>query len=327
MTCKKRINVAVVAGGNSTEYEVSLRSAENIMNHINRSLFNPFLVLMKGDEWCCVVDGVKMSVDKGRFSLFLEDEKIMFDVVFNMIHGTPGEDGMLQGYFDLLEIPVTSCGRLTSALTFNKYFCNRFVAATQSVNLTDLVVIRKGSQIHQDDILSVTGLPCFVKPNQGGSSLGISKVKSANELQPALDLAFEQDDTVLAEAFIDGLEVTCGVFLSKGEVVVLPLTEIVPKTEYFDYAAKYLGKSDEITPARIDIETENEIKRVSVYLFKLLECKGFVRFDYIINPKGLYFLEVNTVPGMSKESIVPQMLQHHGMSMGDFITAIIEEVL
>jgi D-alanine-D-alanine ligase len=327
MTEPARPKIAVVAGGNSGEYEVSLKSAANIMIHIDRERFDPYLIVMIGNDWFCEIRGEQVVVNRSDFSLTINGRALRFDLVFNIMHGTPGEDGILQGYFDLIGIPVTSSGRLTSALTFNKYFCSRFVSALRCVNLTDVVVVKKGSDIVADDILAITALPCFVKPNQGGSSLGMSKVKTAEELIPALEKAFEQDDTVLAEAFIGGTEVTCGVFRKNGQIVVLPLTEIVPKTEYFDYAAKYLGESEEITPARISIEEETEIKRVSALLFQYLECRGFVRFDYILSPRGLYFLEVNTVPGMSNESIIPQMLEYHGMSMQDFLSAVIEEAL
>jgi len=322
-----RPKIAVVAGGNSGEYEVSLKSAANIMANIDRERFDPYLIVMIGGDWFCEIGGERLEVNRGDFSLPINGVPLKFDLVFNIMHGTPGEDGILQGYFDLLGIPVTSSGRLTSALTFNKYFCSRFVSALQCVNLTDVVVVRDGSDIVVDDILAITSLPCFVKPNQGGSSLGMSKVKTADELIPAVEKAFGEDDTVLVEAFIGGTEVTCGVFRKDGQIVVLPLTEIVPKTEYFDYAAKYLGESEEITPARIPIEEETEIKRISALLFQYLECKGFVRFDYILSPHGLYFLEVNTVPGMSNASIIPQMLAYHGMSMQEFLSAVIQEAL
>lgn len=317
--------VGILSGGNSGEYEISVNSAKLIVENISKELYSPYLVILKGDKWVCDIDGEQIPVDLNDLSFFHNGKRIRFDVVFNIIHGTPGEDGMLQGFLDMMGVPYTSSGRLTSALTFNKYFCSRYVSIADCVNLTDVVLLKRGAGFSVDEILEVTGLPCFVKPNKGGSSVGMSKVKAADELEKAVAKAFEQDDEVLVEALIEGTEVTCGVFMMKGNLVVLPLTEIVPKTEYFDYEAKYLGASDEITPARVSEDIEVEVKRVSALLYRHLECKGVVRFDYIINKKGVFFLEVNTVPGMSKESIVPQQLREYGLSLEDFITTLIEE--
>lgn len=321
------LKVAVMAGGNSGEFQISVNSASNLMDHIDPARFLPYLVVLQGNDWYCDVDGEKFPVNKGDLTVILPNTILQFDAVLNIIHGTPGEDGMLQGYLDLIRIPYTSSGRLTSALTFNKYFCSRYVSLANCVNHADAVLIRRGSEVSADEILEVTGLPCFVKPNKGGSSVGMSKVKKAGELITALDKAFEQDDEVLVEAFVAGTEVTCGVYCMNGQLVVLPLTEIVSKTEYFDYEAKYHGKSDEITPARIDEATAIEIKRISSLLYRHLDCRGFVRFDYIIAERGIFFLEVNTVPGMSRESIIPQMLACHGLPLQDFITGIILEAV
>ncbi|MFO7723849.1 MAG: D-alanine--D-alanine ligase [Bacteroidales bacterium] len=320
-------NIAVMAGGNSGEYGISVNSANLILEHINRDLFTPWLVIIKGEEWICETGQNRIPLDRNDFSVTVDGVRIRFDAVFNIIHGTPGEDGMLQGYLDMMGVSYTSCGRLTSSLTFNKYACSRFVTAAECVNIADAVLIRHGAHASPDEILAVTGLPCFVKPNNGGSSVGMSKVKEAAGLEDAIHLAFEEDDEVLVEAFIGGTEVTCGVFSRGGKVIVLPITEIVPKTEYFDFEAKYHGKSDEITPARIAEKDETEVKRVSALLYRYLGCKGIVRFDYILSDRGLFFLEANTVPGMSKESIVPQQLAHHGLSVTDFITGLIEDAL
>lgn len=318
-------SVAILAGGNSGEYEISVNSAALIYEHINRDLFDPYLVILKGDSWTCNIDGVQMPVDLTGLTIDHKGKKIRIDLVFNIIHGTPGEDGMLQGYLDMMNVPYTSSGRLASALTFNKYFCSRYVSLAGCVNLTDVVMIKRGSDVNIEEVIAFTGLPCFVKPNKGGSSVGMTKVKAAGELEAAIEKAFEQDDEVLVEAFIKGTEVTCGVFTMNGKLVVLPLTEIVSKTEYFDFEAKYLGASDEITPARIPQEQEVEVKRVSALLYRHLDCKGVVRFDYIISDNRVFFLEVNTVPGMSKESIVPQQLHEYGLSMTDFITILINQ--
>jgi D-alanine-D-alanine ligase len=327
MNSTQKMNIAVLAGGNSGEYQVSINSAANIMAHLNRDEFTPYLLVVRGDEWFCDVNGVSIPVKKSDLSVKTPEGILRFNLVFNIIHGTPGEDGMLQGYLDLIGIHYTSSGRLTSALTFNKYFCSRYVSVARCVNHADVVLIRKGSEYAVDEILEITGLPCFVKPNKGGSSVGMSKVKQVGELVTAIVKAFEQDDEVLIEAFVAGTEVTCGVYAMDGQLVVLPLTEIVSKTEYFDYEAKYHGKSDEITPARIPEELATEIKRISALLFRHLDCRGFVRFDYIISDRGIFFLEVNTVPGMSRESIIPQMLAYHGLPLQDFLTGMIREAL
>lgn len=319
--------VAIVYGGNSNEYEVSVKSASVIIKHIDKEKYDPYPVRIKASKWICETGARNIEVDKSSMSFLKAGRRLRFDVVFNIIHGTPGEDGLLQGVLDMDGVPYTSAGMLTSALTFNKWMCSRLVSTTKVVNIADSLLIRRGSKIDTEKIISEISIPCFVKPNKGGSSLGISKVKRSDELDNAINLAFEQDDEVLIESFIDGTEVTCGIFEMNNDIIVLPLTEIVPKTEYFDYDAKYKGKSDEITPARINIEDENEIKRVSSILYKYLDCKGLVRFDYILSDKGLFFLEVNTVPGMSEESIVPQQLNYHGISLKEFITIVIEQAL
>ncbi len=316
-------NIAILAGGNSGEHQISLNSASLILEHIDPKKFAPYLVIIKGSDWICRIANEDFPVNISDFTAKINESRIRFDAVFNIIHGTPGEDGMLQGYFDMLGIPYTSSGRLTSALTFNKYMCSRFVSVAGCVSTADAVLIKKGAAINPEEILAVTGLPCFVKPNNGGSSVGMTKVKVAEKLPAAIRKAMKHDSEVLVEAFVKGTEVTCGVFSDNGNLVVLPLTEIVSKREYFDFTAKYKGKSEEITPARIQEEAETEIKRISSILYRHLNCRGVVRFDYILTPEGPYFLEVNTIPGMSRESIIPQMLAHHGMALRDFITAMI----
>lgn len=320
-------NIAIIAGGNSGEHQISLNSASLILEHIDPKRFAPYLVIIKGTNWICRMEGGDYPVNISDFTVRAGETHLRFDAVFNIIHGTPGEDGMIQGYFDMLGIPCTSSGRLTSALTFNKYMCSRFVSSAGCVSTADAVLIRKGAEVKPDDILAVTGLPCFVKPNNGGSSVGMSKVKVAEKLPAAIRKAMKHDTEVLVEAFVKGTEVTCGVFSHKGSIMVLPLTEIVSKREYFDFTAKYKGKSEEITPARISEDQETGIKRISSILYRHLNCRGVVRFDYILTSGGPYFLEVNTIPGMSRESIIPQMLAHHGISLRDFITAMIQNAL
>lgn len=319
--------VAIFTGGNSGEHSISLQSAALIAEQIDRRLYRPWLVVVKGNEWWCDYEGGQVKVDRNSMSIPVEGGHLTFDVVFMMIHGTPGEDGMIPGFLDMMGIPYTTSGRLTSALTFSKYFCSRYVAQLNCVNIANSVLLRKSIPSDPDEVLSVTGLPCFVKPNQGGSSVGMSKVSLPSELLPAIEKAFMEDDEVLVESFVKGTEVTCGAFMKDGRLIVLPLTEIVSKNDYFDYEAKYLGKSDEITPARIPEKEEVLVKNTTANLYRQLDCKGVVRFDYILSDKDLFFLEANTVPGMSKESIIPKMLECHGLSLTTFITAIIGEAL
>jgi D-alanine-D-alanine ligase len=244
---------------------------------------------------------------------------LSFDGVFVAIHGTPGEDGKIQGYFDLLGIPYTSCDQATSALTFDKFFCNNFVSSF-GVNISRSIVLKKGEAINEDELLKRISLPLFVKPNRGGSSVGTSKVKTREELLPALKLAFHEDSLVMLEEHIPGRELSCGTITYKGKIRTLPLTEIISKKEFFDYEAKYQGMSEEITPAEVPIEVADSIKETSVRLYKLLNCMGIVRFDYILNGTELYFLEVNTVPGFSELSIVPQQALKAGISLQDLFS-------
>ena len=323
---KKKI--AIVTGGDSGENTISLKSAGNINKYIDKNKFDTYLVIISGKTWIYKDEtGNESAVDKNDFSIILNNQKITFDCVFIAIHGTPGEDGKLQGYYDMLDIPYTSCDRTTSALTFNKFFCNQLVKIYGKVNVSKSIVIRKNNGINSQEILKKVSLPCFVKPNEAGSSLGVSKVKQQLELVPAIENAFKVDDSVLIENFIKGREITCGVIAINGLVKALPVTEIISKNEYFDFDAKYDKlKADEITPANIPSNIFNECQQVSKELYSFLNCKGIVRFDYIMTEdEQLFFLEVNSIPGLTDESIVPQQAAAAGISSTELFTMLLEQ--
>jgi len=318
-------NVAIVTGGNSGESVISMQSAEVVFKNIDLERFNPFIIVINQKDWFYKND-TSVKVDKNDFSMIVHQKKINFDVVFVAIHGTPGENGLLQAYFDMLNIPYTSCGMLTSAITFNKNICNILVEHA-GVMVGKYIMIGKNDTIDEERIIETISLPCFVKPNKGGSSIGVSKVTGKALLKEAIFKAFEQDDEVMVQTFMKGREITCGVALLQKKLLVLPLTEIVSKNEFFDFDAKYAGKSDEITPAPINEKITEEIKSISAFLFKELKCRGFVRFDYIVDDNSIYFLEVNTVPGMSENSLVPQQLKNYGILLKTFFSNIIDESL
>ncbi len=317
--------VAVIFGGDSGEYEVSVNSASVVVKHLDRSKYHPYLIRIKKDDWSYTSENSqKIQVDKNDFSLIISGEKVYFDCVFNVIHGTPGEDGKLSGYFDLLKIPYTSSSVLTSALTFNKEFCNQFIGSA-GFSVAKSIVLEKGFKMSGKEIISQLGLPVFVKPNKGGSSVGTFKVTKQEALMQAIDSSFLHDDQVMVESFIEGTELTCGVLKINGRVVALPITEIVSKTEFFDYEAKYHGKADEITPARISETLAKQTKQTSVSLYELLHCRGVVRFDYIYSKErnALFFIDANTVPGMSEPSIVPQQAVAYGLTLSQLFDALV----
>lgn len=323
-----RKTVAILAGGDSGEYEVSMNSSRVIREHIDTERFRAFIILIQGVNWKAVLDdGEEVPVDKNDFSIRVSGEHITFDVVFMAIHGQPGEDGRMQGYLDMMGIPYTTCGHDTSALCFNKKFSSRY-ARQLGQKIATTVYLERGDEPDIDGILRTTGLPCFVKPIRSGSSLGITKVKEAGELRDAIDKAFDEDKEIAVEEFLDGMEVTCGILQRDGELLVLPLTEIVPVNEFFDYESKYTkGMADEITPARVDKETEMMVKEHAVFLYEKFSCAGLVRFDFINTDEGLHFIEANTVPGLSEASIVPQQANAMGISTGEMFTIMLEEAL
>lgn len=280
-------NIAVITGGYSGEFEISIKSVSAIMEEIDKSKFNTFVVSITYEKWICIHPNGEFPIDKNDFSITINNKKLIFDLAFIMIHGTPGEDGKLQSYFDMLNIPYTCCSATVSAITFNKNLCNTIIKASEIVGVSVPNSFHISASIKYDlkEIAKFIGFPCFVKPNSGGSSIGASKIYSLDQLQKAIDKAFMEDNEILIEEFIEGKEITCGVIRSKGELISFPLTEIISKNDFFDYEAKYTpGVSEEITPARIDEVTANNIRKISEYCYCILGCKGIVRFDYILNP-------------------------------------------
>ncbi len=321
-------NIAVIAGGNSGEYEISLQSGRNVSNTLDKSKFNVFFIRIKGMNWDYIFDeNMTYPVDKNDFTITVGGQKIIFDCVFILIHGNPGEDGKLQGYFDMLNIPYVGCNAAVSALTFNKNLCNRFMSA-YGITLTDFLHFHKGDTIDTKLVIDKLALPCFVKPCNSGSSVGVSKVKTEEELLPAINEAFAHDNEILIERFIQGREITCGVMKIKGKIQSLAVTEIVSKKDFFDLEAKYdPNLVDEITPAPIDISVQRECESISKNIYKWLGCEGIVRVDYIVNEKGIYFIEINTIPGQTNESIIPKQLRYRGLSFSELCTQMIEEVM
>jgi D-alanine-D-alanine ligase len=321
-------NIAVVYGGDSSEFVVSVKSSENVYNAITEAGFTAWKVQIKGLDWEVYTNGNPIAnVDKSDFSFVHDGKKIQFDFAYITIHGTPGEDGKLQGYFDLVKIPYSTCGVYSSALTFNKYFCSNYLR-TFGITMAKSVRLFKGDKIDADQLIEKLGLPVFVKPNAGGSSFGVTKVKEKAQLQEALELAMTESDDILVEEFIDGKEFTCGLVKIGGEKIVFPVTEVIPQNEFFDYEAKYVaGKTDEITPARISPELTKKVQQLSSKIYDLCDCAGIVRIDYILKDGEFYFLEVNTTPGMTATSFVPQQIAAMNRKLGDVLGMIIEDKL
>ncbi len=325
-----KLNIALVTGGFSGEAEISYKSAITIEKNIDKERWNLYKIDITIDGWFFEApSGIKIEVNKNDFTILLNEEKITFDAALIGIHGTPGEDGKLQGYFDMLHIPYTSCDASTSALTFNKSFTVA-VAAFSGINVSRSILLFKNSLQNPDELVKDLCYPVFIKPNNGGSSIGMSKVNSpSEEIGEAIKKAFNEDDQVLVEEFIGGREFTIGVFKSKGVIIPLPITEIISKKDFFDYEAKYLGASEEVTPANIDESIATQIREEAVKIYGVFNCKGIVRIDFIYNEEEskAYMLEINTVPGQSEASIVPQQVRAMGWSLQDFYTSIIEECL
>ncbi|HIN39468.1 MAG TPA: D-alanine--D-alanine ligase [Flavobacteriales bacterium] len=321
-------NIAIVCGGNSSEYEISVRSGKTVYDNLDTFKYNGFFIEIKGGNWVLKwTNNDEISINKNDFSCEIDGARITFDCVFIAIHGDPGEDGKLQGYFEMLNIPYTGSGILASSLSFDKAACKVFLSSTE-VLLAPSITISNTAKIEEKEILDKVGLPCFVKPNKGGSSCGISKVKEKEELIPAIDLAFKEDATVMVEAFIDGRELTCGVFINNNNIETLGVTEIIPKNEFFDYEAKYTeGMAEEITPADIPAAIESECKELSIMMYKTLGCNGIARFDFILSEGKLVYLEVNTVPGLSSASLIPKQADYAGYSLQELFTSTIQEAL
>jgi D-alanine-D-alanine ligase len=316
--------VAVVYGGYSSEFKISEKSAGMLFEAIDADLFEPFLVEIGRKSWHVSHKGGVYPIDKNKFTFLLNDEVVAFDVALITIHGTPGEDGKLQAYFDMIGLDYVNSSAFAASLSFNKWACNSFLRAF-GIQTAKAILIRKGETPNPIEIADELGFPCFVKPNDGGSSYGITKVSTLMEMPDAIAKAFSEGDEVVIESFLKGREITCGMYSDGSQIHALPLTEIVSHNEYFDYAAKYEGKSNEITPAEIPDEWRKTIQDTSKHVYRRLGLKGFARIDYMVNSDGVpSLIEVNTNPGMSAESIVPQMIRANGQTVKSVLTEILQ---
>ena len=320
-------NIAIVMGGYSSEYKISLTSGSIVHQFLDKTKFLSFPIHIFKDKWA-YVDGnnLEYPIDKNDFSITVEGKKIVFDCVFNAIHGTPGEDGLMQAYFQLINMPQTSCDYYQAALTFNKRDLLS-VLKPYGVQCATSYYLNAGDAIDTKAIVEKVGLPCFVKPNKSGSSFGISKVKTESELPRAIEIAYKEDSEIIIESFLEGTEVSVGVITWKGTATVLPITEIVSENDFFDYEAKYLGKSQEITPARISEEMTKKVGDIAKRVYQILKMKGFSRSEFIIVNNEPFMLEMNTIPGLTAESLIPQQAKAAGISLEDLFTNAINEVL
>lgn len=324
-------NIALVTGGFTGEYVISLKSAAVVEKTIDRERYEVFKIFVfPGDWYYETTTGEKIPVNLNDFSIVLEGKKIVFDGVFNILHGSPGEDGKLAGYFDMLKIPYTTCGQLTSAITMNKGYTKAIVQSIPELHVARSLQLFEQDPAHLSRICSELKLPLFIKPNNGGSSIGMSKVKQWEELPEALSKAFAEDEQVLVEEFVAGREFSVGIFKGKEEVTVLPATEIVSSKEFFDYEAKYVpGVCEEITPGRMTEEEVARVERIAKKVYAVLNCKGAVRIDYFLQQDtgDFYFIEINTVPGQTETSLISQQVRAMGMEVKEFYTQLIEEML
>lgn len=314
-------------GGYSGEYRISINSGNMVYKNLDRALYEPYRVHIMQKEWFVVADdGTPFPINKSNFTVKINDNVIVFDCVFNTIHGTPGENGLLQAYLNLVGIPQTSCDFYQAALTFNK---RDLISVLKPYGIKAAVnyFLNKGDEVKVDEIITRVGLPCFVKANKAGSSFGITKVKEANALEQATKVAFKEDDEVIIESFLDGIEVSVGVITYKGEILALPVTEIISENEFFDYEAKYLGKSQEITPARISAEQTKEVQDIAKLIYSKLKMNGFTRSEFIFHNNQAHFIEMNTTPGLSEASILPQQAAAAGISLKDLFGSAVEAAI
>ena len=319
--------IAIVCGGDSSEHDVSLRSAQGLYSFFDKERYNVYIVDIKGQDWHVELpDGTTAPIDRNDFS-FVEDGKAqLFDYAYITIHGTPGENGLLQGYFDLIGLPYSTSSVLVEAMTFDKFVLNQYLRG-YGVCVADSLLIRKGYEelVGDDEIEERIGMPCFVKPAADGSSFGVSKVKNKDQLAPAIRKAMMESDDVMVESFLEGTEITVGCYKTKDKSVVFPITEVVTKNEFFDYDAKYNGQVEEITPARIPEETAERARQITSYIYDILHCNGIIRIDYIISKdQKISMLEINTTPGMTATSFIPQQIRAAGLDIKDVLTEIVE---
>lgn len=320
-------NIAIIMGGYSSEYKISLISGNVVYQFLDKTKYNSFRIHIFKEKWVYVdANDVEFPIDKNDFSTTVNGTKITFDCVFNAIHGTPGEDGLMQGYLELIGMPQSSCDYYQAALTFNK---RDLLSVLKPYGIKSAIsyYLNKGDHFDANEIIQKVGLPCFVKPNKSGSSFGISKVKTANELPIAIEVAYKEDNEIIIESFLDGIEVSVGVINYKGEIIVLPITEIVSENDFFDYEAKYQGKSQEITPARISDEMTRKVSEIAKRAYEILKMKGFTRSEFIFVNGEPYMLEMNTIPGLTTESLIPQQAKAAGIALEDLFTNAIELAL
>ena len=307
-------NIAILTGGDSAEYDISILSANTVLQHLNPELFKGYIIHLKNDKFTILIKEIEIDVDKSNFTFEVENKHISFDAIFMALHGSPAENGIIQPYFDNLNIPYTSCNAKVSALTFNKYECNKKLKELGFNCATSFLYKKENNNVEQE-IINRVKLPCFVKPNGAGSSFGISKVKKKEDLTKAINSALQHDNKVLIEQFIDGIEISCGVYTNKNNTQALPITEIVTENEFFDYQAKYEGKSQEITPARISKKLTIEVQKLTTDIYKAMELSGICRIDYIIMNEKPYIIEINTIPGFTEESIIPQQIKSANLKL------------
>ncbi len=320
-------NIAIIMGGYSSEYQISLKSGNVVYETLDASKYKAYRIHIFKDKWVYVdANDNEFPIDRNDFSVIADDARISFDCVFNAIHGSPGEDGHMQAYFELIDMPQTSCDIYQSALTFNKRDCLS-VLKPYGILTAESYYVNLGDFIDEDRIVEKVGLPCFVKANKAGSSFGITKVHKKEDLKHAIDVAFKEDDEIIIESFLDGTEVSVGVITFNGETTVLPITEIVSENDFFDYEAKYLGKSQEITPARLTKSDEEKVNIVAKKVYDVLKMRGYSRSEFIFKDGEPHLLEMNTVPGLTKESILPQQAAVAGISLADLFGSAIEEAL
>jgi D-alanine-D-alanine ligase len=324
-------NIAIVCGGDSSEHDVSLRSAQGLYSFFDKERYNVFIVDVKGVDWHVDFDnGDIAEIDKNDFSFMLNGEKVEFDYAYITIHGTPGENGIMQGYFELIHLPYSTSGVLVESMTFNKYVLNRYLEGF-GVNVAPSILVRRSEvgKLSEEGVAAKVGMPCFVKPAADGSSFGVSKVKNADQLAPALRVAFMESDEVMIEGFMDGTEISIGCYKTKDKSVVFPATEVVTTNEFFDYDAKYNGQVQEITPARLSPETARKVADETSKIYDILHCNGIIRIDYIISKDEngndkVNMLEINTTPGMTATSFIPQQVRAAGLDIKDVLSDIVE---
>ena len=320
-------NIAIVCGGDSSEHDVSLRSAQGLYSFFDKERYNVYIVDVKGMDWHVNLhDGTTAPIDRNDFSFMENGRLVVFDYAYITIHGTPGENGLLQGYFDLIDLPYSTSGVLVEAMTFDKFVLNQYLRG-YGVSVADSLLIRKGYEelVTDDEIEERIGMPCFVKPAADGSSFGVSKVKNKDQLAPAIRKAMMESPEIMVEGYLEGTEITQGIYKTHDKTVLFPITEVVTSNEFFDYDAKYNGQVQEITPARIPEDIADRVRKITSHIYDILHCNGIIRIDYIVSKEGkISMLEVNTTPGMTATSFIPQQVKAAGLSMTEVLTEIVE---